>query len=395
MSLPSAVTRAGWFSLISSTLTAVVVGFASTILVIMEAARSVGATPAQQASWAAALCFGMAITSFILSWRYKMPMITAWSTPGAVLIATSQSGVTYANALGAFVVAGVLMLVAGLIKPLEKAIEKIPAPLAAAMLAGVLLRYTLGVPGAAMAMPVFVLPLIIVFFGLRMSWPLFAVPVIVVLGVAMAGFSGSFAGNCCELGVTSLVWTTPEFDVQAMLSIGVPLFLVTMASQNLPGFAVLRASGYQPPVQPALIVTGLGSVLLAPFGSHAINMAAITASIVTGPECHPDPSKRWLVAWPYLIFYGLIGLMAASFVQILGALPKELITAIAGLALFSPLLGGVTAMMRDHKDIESAVVCFLVTASGLTIAGVGSAFWGLVAGLVLFGLRHMKEMRRG
>ena len=395
MSLPSAVTRAGWFSLISSTLTAVVVGFASTILVIMEAARNVGATPAQQASWAAALCFGMAITSFILSWRYKMPMITAWSTPGAVLIATSQSGVTYANALGAFVVAGVLMLVAGLIKPLEKAIEKIPAPIAAAMLAGVLLRYTLGVPGAAMAMPVFVLPLIIVFFGLRMSWPLFAVPVIVVLGVAMAGFSGSFAGNCCELGVTSLVWTTPEFDVQAMLSIGVPLFLVTMASQNLPGFAVLRASGYQPPVQPALIVTGLGSVLLAPFGSHAINMAAITASIVTGPECHPDPNKRWLVAWPYLIFYGLIGLMAASFVQILGALPKELITAIAGLALFSPLLGGVTAMMRDHKDIESAVVCFLVTASGLTIAGVGSAFWGLVAGLVLYGLRHVKEMRRG
>ena len=395
MSLPSAVTRAGWFSLISSTLTAVVVGFASTILVIMEAARNVGATPAQQASWAAALCFGMAVTSFILSWRYKMPMITAWSTPGAVLIATSQSGVTYANALGAFVVAGVLMLVAGLIKPLEKAIEKIPAPIAAAMLAGVLLRYTLGVPGAAMAMPVFVLPLIIVFFGLRMSWPLFAVPVIVVLGVAMAGFSGSFAGNCCELGVTSLVWTTPEFDVQAMLSIGVPLFLVTMASQNLPGFAVLRASGYQPPVQPALIVTGLGSVLLAPFGSHAINMAAITASIVTGPECHPDPNKRWLVAWPYLIFYGLIGLMAASFVQILGALPKELITAIAGLALFSPLLGGVTAMMRVPKDIESAVVCFLVTASGLTIAGVGSAFWGLVAGLVLFGVRHVKETRRG
>ena len=148
-------------------------------------------------------------------------------------------------------------------------------------------------------------------------------------------------------------------------------------------------------MQPALIVTGLGSALLAPFGSHAVNMAAITASIVTGPDCHPDPAKRWLVAWPYLVFYGIIGLTAASFVQILGALPKELITAIAGLALFSPLLGGVTAMMREPKDIESAVVCFLVTASGLTIAGVGSAFWGLVAGLVLYGIRHVKEMRRG
>ena len=387
-----AAPRGGWFSLISSTVTAVVVGFASTILVIMEAARNVGATPSQQASWAAALCIGMAVSSFILSWRYRMPMITAWSTPGAVLIATSGSGITYANALGAFVVAGVLMVVAGLIKPLEKAIEKIPAPVAAAMLAGVLLRYTLGVPGAALAMPMLELPLVVVFFALRLSYPLFAVPVIVVAGVAMAAFSGALKPEDLSFGITALEWTTPAFDVQTMLSIGVPLFLVTMASQNLPGFAVLRASGYQPPVQPALIVTGLTSVAAAPFGSHAINMAAITASIVTGPDCHPDPQKRWLVAWPYLVLYGLIGLMAASFVHVLGALPKELITAIAGLALFSPLMGGVTAMMKEPRDIESALITFLVTASGLSILGVGSAFWGLLAGLVLFGARHLKEL---
>ena len=386
--------RSGWFSLVSSTLTAVIVGFASTILVIMEAARNVGATPSQQASWAAALCFAMAVSSFILSWRYRMPMITAWSTPGAVLIATSGSGITYANALGAFVVAGVLMVVAGLIKPLEKAIEKIPAPIAAAMLAGVLLRYTLGVPGAATAMPWAVLPLVIVFFGLRLSYPLYAVPVVVVVGVAIAAFSGGLQGDCCDFGITALEWTTPAFDLQTILSIGVPLFLVTMASQNLPGFAVLRASGYQPPVQPALLVTGAASVLMAPFGSHAINMAAITASIVTGPDCHPDPKKRWLVAWPYLVFYGLIGLMAASFVHVLGALPKELITAIAGLALFTPLMGGVIAMMKEPLDIESALVTFLVTASGLTIAGVGSAFWGLIAGLVLFGARHLIRRNR-
>ena len=388
------VDRAGWFSLISSTLTAVIVGFASTILVIMEAARAVGATPSQQASWAAALCLAMAVSSLILSWRYRMPMITAWSTPGAVLIATSGSGITYANALGAFVVAGLLMVVAGLIKPLEKAIEQIPAPIAAAMLAGVLLRYTLGVPGAAMAMPWAVLPLVIVFFGLRLSYPLYAVPVVVVVGVAIAGFSGGLQGDCCDFGITALEWTTPAFDVQTILSIGVPLFLVTMASQNLPGFAVLRASGYQPPVQPALMVTGVASTLMAPFGSHAINMAAITASIVTGPDCHPDPKKRWLVAWPYLVFYGLIGLMAASFVHVLGALPKDLITAIAGLALFTPLMGGVIAMMKEPRDIESALVTFLVTASGLTIAGVGSAFWGLVAGLVLFGARHLIRRNR-
>ena len=174
-----------------------------------------------------------------------------------------------------------------------------------------------------------------------------------------------------------------------------PLFLVTMASQNLPGFAVLRASGYQPPVQQALVVTGAASAALAPFGSHAINMAAITASIVTGPDCHKDPAKRWLMAWPYLVLYGAIGLMAASFVEVLGALPKDLITAIAGLALFSPLMGGLAAMLKEPRDIESALVTFLVTASGISLLGVGSAFWGLVAGLALFAARHLREMRRG
>jgi len=384
--------RSGWFSPISAAATAVVVGFASTILLIMEAARAVGASPSQQASWAAALCFGMGVTTLVLSWRYRMPIITAWSTPGAALIATSATGATYQNALGAFAVAGLMMLVSGLIKPLEKAIEKIPAPVAAAMLAGVLLRYTLGVPGAAMAAPLLVLPLIVIFFVLRIVSPLFAVPVIVVAGVAMALMSGGLAQECCSFGFTALEWTTPSFDLQTILSIGVPLFLVTMASQNLPGFAVLRTSGYQPPVQPSLIVTGAASTLLAPFGSHAINLAAITASIVTGPDCHPDSHKRWLMAWPYLVLYGLIGLMAAGFVAILGALPAPLITAIAGLALFSPLMGGITAMTRQPRDIESALVTFLVMASGLTIIGVGSAFWGLLAGLALFAGRHFKEM---
>ncbi|MBC8035950.1 MAG: benzoate/H(+) symporter BenE family transporter [Rhizobiales bacterium] len=384
----AAETRGGWFGIISSTVTAVVVGFASTILLIMEAARAVGANPAQQASWAAALCFGMAVTSFILSWRYKMPIITAWSTPGAALIATSAAGVTYPNALGAFVVAGALMCISALIKPLERAIEKIPVGIAAAMLAGVLLRYVLGVPGAAIAMPMFVIPLIVIFFALRLSIPLFAVPVIVGLGVAMAAYGGSFAENCCSMGLTTMAWTTPTFDGATILSLGVPLFLVTMASQNLPGFAVLRAAGYQPPVSPCLLVTGVGSVALAPFGSHAINMAAITASIVTGPDTHPDPQKRWLVAWPYLILYIAVGLAAASFVEILGALPAALITAIAGLALFSPLMGGVTAMMKEPRDIESALITFLVTASGVTVFGVGSAFWGLMAGMLLYGARH-------
>ncbi len=377
-----------WMQVSSSALTAIIVGFASTILVIMEAARAVGATPAQQASWAMALCIGMAVTSFILSWRYRMPIITAWSTPGAALIATSAAGISYANALGAFVVAGVLMCLAALITPLARLIEKIPGPVASAMLAGVLLIYCLRVPGAAVAMPAVVLGLAIMFFALRLIVPLFAVPVIVMAGIAAAMFTGSFSAACCTLGLTTPVWTTPAFDATTIVSLGIPLFLVTMASQNLPGFAVLKAAGYQPPVVPSLWVTGLGSILLAPFGSHAINLAAITASIVTGPDCHADPQKRWLMAWPYLFIYLLIGFAAASFVEILGALPKPLITATAGLALFGPLMGSVVAMLKEPRDIEAALLTFLVTASGISIAGVGSAFWGLVAGLILFGARH-------
>lgn len=383
--------RGGWFGIVSAAATAVVVGFASTILLIMEAARAVGADQAQQASWAASLCFGMAITTLILSWRFRMPIITAWSTPGAALIATSAAGVSYENALGAFLVSGVLMCLAAFIAPLARAIEKIPAPVAAAMLAGVLLRYALGVPGAALAMPFFVLPLIVIFFALRLSIPLYAVPVIVGLGVAMAALGGVFPAQCCSIGLTGLDWTTPAFDGATILSLGIPLFLVTMASQNLPGFAVLRASGYQPPVAASLFVTGLGSVILAPFGSHQINLAAITAAIVTGPDCHPDPAKRWLMAWPYLVLYMLVGLAASSFVEILGALPAPLITAIAGLALFSPLMGSAAAMLKEPRDIETALVTFVVTASGVTFVGVGSAFWGLVAGLMLFGARHLLQ----
>jgi benzoate membrane transport protein len=286
-----------------------------------------------------------------------------------------------------------LTCLSALIRPLARLIEHIPAPLAAGMLAGVLLRYSLGVPSAALAMPAVILPLIAAFFALRLSFPLFAVTVVVALGVLAAAFTDAFPPECCSFGLTWLVWTTPRFDAATIASLGIPLFLVTMASQNLPGFAVLRAAGYQPPVTGSLWVTGIGSILLAPFGSHQINLAAITASLVTGPEAHPDAGKRWLFAWPYLILYMAVGVGVASFVEILGALPAPLITAIAGLALFAPLMGSIIAMLKGAHDVESALVTFLVTASGISLLGVGSAFWGLVAGLALFGSRH--ALRRG
>jgi benzoate membrane transport protein len=385
----------GWFGLTSAALTAVVVGFASTILLIMEAADAVGANATEKASWAAALCIGQAITTLILSSRYRMPIITAWSTPGAALIATSSAvGIDYRSAIGAFITSGLLMCATAMFKPVARAIEKIPASVAAGMLAGVLLHYSMGVPGAAIELPWQVLPLIVIFFGLRLWQPFFAVPVVVLAGIALAAMTGAFNDGCCSVAITQPVWTTPRFSWPVVVGLGLPLYLVTLASQNLPGFAVLKASGYQPPVTGSLWVTGLGSIFAAPFGGHQLNLAAITASMLTGPDAHPDPQKRWLVAWPYLVLYILVGLAAASFVVILGGLPKPIITTIAGLALFAPLVASANAMFVEKEQIEAALTTFLVSASGIAFYGVGAPFWGLIAGLILYGARHVRWKRR-
>jgi benzoate membrane transport protein len=384
----SHTTAQQWLSLTSAATAAVVVGFASTILVVIEGVKAVGASPTQQASTAAALCFAMAICSFILAVKYKQPIMVAWSTPGSALLATGGAGIAFPDAVGAFMFAGALMVLTALIKPISTAISKMPPSIAAAMLAGVLLRFVLGVPTAAIEMPVFVVPLILAFFALRMLVPMFTVPVVVLLGLVFAALSGSFAGPV-HVGITPLEFVWPQWNWQVIVGIGVPLYLVTMASQNLPGFAVLKAHGYAPPVSACLAVTGLGSVLTAPFGTHAVNMAAITAALVAGPDTHPDPTQRWKMIYPYTALYIVFGLAAGTFVSLLGAMPKPLITAIAGLALFAPLMNGVAAMVKDSKTIEAAMVTFLVTASGITILGVGAAFWGLLAGVVVWGAKHL------
>ena len=379
-----------WPSLISTALVTVIVGFASTALIVIEGAKALGANPEQQASTIAILCFGMAITSFILAVRYEQPILMAWSTPGSALFVTSHAGITFPEAIGAFMLAAVLMVMTALIKPLSVTIAKMPSPIASAMLAGVLLHYVLGVPEAALEMPVLVLALVLAFFALRMFMPLFAVPITMALGLAFAAMSGGLS-HAIPLGVTPLTFVWPQWTWQALVGLGVPLYLVTMASQNLPGFAVMKAHGYEPPVAPTLFATGLVSFMAALFGGHAINMAAITAAMAAGPECHPDPKQRWKMLLPFSALYVLVGLSAASFVALLGGLPKPLIAAMAGLALFSPLMGGVTGMMKEPKDIEPALVTFLVAASGVTIYGVGSPFWGLLAGLALWAIKRMQK----
>jgi benzoate membrane transport protein len=375
------------FTLNAAAVTAIVIGFASTILVVMEGLRSVGASVEQQASAAGALCFAMAGASAVLAIRSRQPIMVAWSTPGAALMATGAIGVTFPDAIGAFIFAGALMVLTALVRPFARAIEHMPAAIAAALLAGVLFKFVLGVPAAAFASPLTVMPMVVAYFLARIFLPLYAVPIVLTLGLGLAAASGQLPA--APIAITPFVFTWPQFHPQVLIGLGIPLYLVTMASQNLPGFAVLRANGYQPDVSASLGVTGLASILGSFFGVHAVNMAAITASLVASPEAHSDPAQRWKMIYIYVIGYVLVGLAAGTFVYVLGNMPNTLITAIAGLSLFGALQSGIAAMCRETHDLDAALVTFLVTASGVTLFGIGAAFWGLLAGLAIWFTRRL------
>ena len=379
-------------SIITSAVVAALVGFGSTIALIIEAARAVGADAAQASSWVAALCLAMAASSGYLSVRYRMPVVTAWSTPGAALIGAS-SGISVHAAVGAFLLAGGLIVLAAFVKPFGRLIERIPTSIAAAMLAGVLIRFVMAVFESAGAAPGLVLPLVGLFLLVRLFNPALAVLAVLFVGLGAAFGTGRAGALPSELSLSSLTFIAPA----VLIGLGLPLFLVTMASQNLPGFAVLRASGYAPPSRPILAVTGLGSVVTAFFGAHTSNLAAISAAICTGPDTHPDPGKRWMVGPFYALSYLIFAAFSAALIGLIAALPPELIRTVAGLALMGAFAGALGSALSEEAKRFPAVLTLAVTASGLTLFGIGSAFWGLAAGLIALGLDHMaiRLRRRG
>lgn len=372
-------------SIVTSAVVAALVGFGSTIALIIAAAAAVGADAAQTTSWVAALCLSTAAASGYLSVRYRIPVVAAWSTPGAALIAAS-SGISIQAAVGAFLLAGGLIVLAALLKPFGRLIERIPASLAAAMLAGVLIRFVMAVFESAQASPGLVLPLVGVFLLVRLVNPALAVLAVLFVGLGIAFGGGLAQPLSSDLSLSSLTFVAPAFEPTTLIGLGLPLFLVTMASQNLPGFAVLRASGYTPPSRPILAVTGLASVGTALFGAHTSNLAAISAAICTGPDTHPDPTKRWMVGPVYALCYVIIAAFSAALIGLIAALPPELIRTVAGLALMGAFAGALGSAVSDAGNIFPAVLTLAVTASGLTLFGIGSAFWGLAAGLMALGL---------
>ncbi len=370
-----------------SAFVAAFVGFAASVAVVLAAAQSLGATEAQTVSWIAALCVAKGVAALVLSVRHRMPVIIAWSTPGAALIAAS-AGVGLPAAVGAFLTAAALMVATALVKPLGALVARIPIAIASAMLAGVIFRFVVAVFDEMRAAPLLVGFVVLLFLVVRGFNPFAAVIAALIGGIGIA-----FGGGLASLPpmpplAPSFTLIAPVFDPAAMIGLGVPLYLVTMAAQNLPGFAVLKQAGYEPPVASALTVTGALSALSAPFGAHMINMAAISAAICTGPDTHPDPGKRWVAGVWYGVIWCLIGLTVAPVLAVILALPKALIVAVAGLGLIGSLAGSLGAAMADERQRFAAVMTFAVGASGLSILGVGAAFWALVAGLVTLAIER-------
>ncbi|MCP4318850.1 MAG: benzoate/H(+) symporter BenE family transporter [Hyphomicrobiales bacterium] len=374
-------------SVVISALVAVLVGFGGSVAIVLAAAAAVGANAEQTSSWVASICLATAVITLILSLRYRAPVVAAWSTPGAALIASS-SGETIETAVGAFFFAAVLTLLTAAVRPLGALIERIPASIASAMLAGILFSFVLAMFDHLKSAPELVVPLLVLFVVVRIFSPIWAVLTVLFCGIALAHILG-LTSPMDSLRFSRLVWVSPRFEVETLIGLGLPLYLVTMASQNLPGFAVLKASGYTVPSRPVLTVTGLASLATAGFCAHSTNLAAITASICTGPDAHPDKNKRWLCGPVYAAGYVIIALFGASLVALFASFPKALITTVAGIALIGALAASLSGSMARDEDRFVAVGTFAVTASGMSAFGIGSAFWGLVAGLFIFGLDQL------
>ncbi len=370
---------------------AVLVGFTSSVAIVFQAAAALGATPAQTASWMWALGLGMGLTSLGLSLWYRLPVLTAWSTPGAALLVTAGAGVPMAQAVGAFMVCAVLITLAGATGWFARVMDRIPVSLASALLAGVLARFAFDAFAAAQQALPLVFTMFVAYLLGRRWWPRYAVPGVLLAGVALAAAQGQLQWGAVQWQLATPVFVMPQFSLAATVGIALPLFVVTMASQNLPGVAAQRAAGYQTPVSPVIATTGVASLLLAPFGGYALNLAAITAAICMGPHAHPEPQRRWLASASAGVFYIIVGLLGGAVVGVLAAFPKALVLALAGLALLGTIGSGLAVAMKDEAQREPALITFVVTASGLTLWGVGAAFWGVVAGVLAMGIQQRRR----
>ncbi|WP_250450899.1 benzoate/H(+) symporter BenE family transporter [Caballeronia sp. ATUFL_M2_KS44] len=361
---------------------AMMTGYTSSLVLMFQAGQAAHLSDAQISSWIWALSIGMAVCTIGLSLRFRAPIVVAWSTPGAALLVSSLPNVPYADAIGAFIVCAALLTAVGLTGWFDALMKRIPAGIAAALLAGILFEIGIEIFRAAEHQTALVLVMFFTYLIGKRAAPRYAIPATLLAGVAVAGALGLLDFSRFHVALAHPVFTMPAFSLSAIVSIGVPLFVVAMASQNVPGIAVLRADGYTTPSAPLISATGIASLVLAPFGSHGVNLAAITAAICTGREAHDDRDKRYTAAVWCGVFYLIAGVFGATIAALFAAFPKALVVSVAALALFGSIMSGLANAMHDARQREPALVTFMVTASGLTLLSIGSAFWGLIAGVV-------------
>ncbi|MCE4054541.1 benzoate/H(+) symporter BenE family transporter [Pseudomonas sp. Au-Pse12] len=377
-------------------LIAVIISYAGPLIIVFQAAREAHLPSDQVSSWIWAISIGSGLTGLLLSWRLKVPVITAWSTPGAALLVSMLPTVSLPQAIGAYVVASLIIAVVGLSGAFDKLMSRLPKAIAAAMLAGILFRFGAGLFTSVTLQPALVLAMIAAYLLGKRCSPRYAILAVLLVGCAMAAGLGEFNGGSITLALAEPIFIAPEWNWHAIVNIGLPLALVTLTGQYVPGMAVMRSAGYTTPARSIVSWTAITSALLAPFGSHGINLAAITAAICTGREAHEDPNKRYIAGIACGLFYILMGIFGATLASVFAALPKELIAALAGLALFGAISAGLSGAMADEKQREAALITFLVTASGMSFLGLAAAFWGLIFGLVAhFALsytRHKPEL---
>lgn len=372
--------------LIVAGLISVIVNYGGTFILVFQAARVAGLSPEMTASWVWSVSIGVGLTGLFLSWHYREPIITAWSTPAAAFLVTALATTSYAEAVGAYILSAVAFVLLGLSGYFERVIRLIPPGIAAGLLAGILLQFGIGAFGGASVAPVLVGMLVVSYLILKRFTPRYAVVGILAIGLVFLLMQDRVDLSGLKLEFASPIFTMPEFTLNATLSIALPLFLITLTGQYMPGMLVLRNDGFKTSANPIVTVTGLGSLIMAPFGSHAFNIAAITAAIATGSEAHEEPSKRWIAGIAAGTFYVLVGVFGVTLAAVFMAFPATFITTLAGLALLGTIGGSLAGAMADPASREAALITFLASAANINMLGIGGAFWGLVAGLFAYAI---------
>lgn len=378
----NSIIRDSSLSAIAAGFIAVLVGFASAMAIVFQAAVSSGANSQQIESWVWALGLGMGLSSLGLSLWYKRPLIIAWSTPGAALLATGTADADLATATGTFLTVGVLITLVGVTGVFNRLVRLIPLSIASAMLAGILVQFGLSLFGAMQTQPFLIISMILIYLIAKRLVPRYAIPLVLLCGVTFCLFNQTIQTQNLSLALASPEWVTPTFSWSSIIGIGLPLFIVTMTSQNLPGVAILKGSGYQDqPISPVITTTGVTTLLFAPFGGFTFNLAAITAAICTSDESHPNPEKRYIAGVSVGVFNILAGVFGTAVVSLFAAFPQALIAGLAGLALLTTIGASLKAALNIDSEKEAAMLTFLMTASGISFFGIASAFWGVIIGM--------------